>query len=253
MGTTTEMEIKISGRIISVEAVSKNKVKIISEVAESVIEESKQETMVLIEASKLSFHDKFMQYDPKTTEGKDFKELIISAINKGVNDFYRPVIDPSIDENEEIVYKAGSAPAVGYSYIWWENKAEKNNLRLGTRLEYIAFLGVLIKKMVESGWKVSTAWRAVYYNSNKIGHYLDSVDARYDFEPTGSRKICDFYDLGNTFKILSEDEDEDNDGYWLAGGYCCNQGSFSPIGGVYHLDNWKQKLEHSVGWLVLPT
>ena len=41
-----------------------------------------------------------------------------------------------------------------------------------------------------------------------------SEDAKYNFEPTGSRIICGFYDLANTYKIFAEDEEAG--GFWLA-------------------------------------
>ena len=55
--------------------------------------------------------------------------------------------------------------------------------RLGIKTEYIAFLGVLIKKLVDSGWKVDDAWDAVCNDSKKLGHYWNSENAMHVPEP----------------------------------------------------------------------
>ena len=207
----------------------------------------------LVEASTLSLQDEFMKHEPKTAEGKEFKQLLTDAIKKGLKDFYRPRLDPSFDENGEISYKPGEKPAVGRSYNWWEKKAKEfcreRGSRLGTITEYVAFLGVLLKRLVASGWKVQDAWSAVCNDSKELGHYWNSKNAKYDFDPTGSREICRFFDLANTFKILAEDEE--TGGFWLAGGGYNEDGIDCPLAGLVHFDNRNSDYDYSVGWLVL--
>ena len=208
-----------------------------------------------VEASKLSLDDKFMNYKPQTNRERVFKRLISEAIKNGLKDFYRPVLDPSFnDDMTGICYEFGKQPAVGKSYVWWVDTAKEfmQNSRLGTRYEYVAFLGVLIKKLVEKGWTVTKAWNAMCTDSKELGHYWNSDNAKRAFEDTGSREVCGFYDLANTCKILAEDKEVG--GFWLAGGSYFNNSDFFTLADILHynycyddqwLDQWL-----SVGWLV---
>ena len=209
----------------------------------------------LIEASKLSLDDEFMRYEPRTDGQRYFKNNLTSAIKSGVKDFYRPIYDPSIDKNRNIVFVAGKKPAVGHSYNWWVEAAEKyvsnRQIRLGTKNEYVAFLGVLIKKLIASGWSSEDAWYVVCDDSKMLGHYWNSENAKYDFEETGSREVCGLFDLANTFKILAWDDEAG--GFWLASGYYFDNSSRSPLAdlGLYdNLDDDNFNF-YSVGWYVL--
>ena len=207
---------------------------------------------VQIEAESLSWEDKFMDYLPQTEEEGWTKGLIAEAIKSRVKNFYRPIMDPSFTD-DGITYVAGKKPAVGESYKWWVDTAKKydpsRKSRLGTRLEYGAFLGVLIKKLVEEGKPVEWAWNAVCNDSKELGHYLNSEDAKHEFEPTGSRCICGFYDLANTCKILADDEG--TDGCWIAGGDYDNFGYYVPLADLCYVDCHMFDYSFSVGWLVL--
>ena len=208
----------------------------------------------LIEASKLSLDDEFMRYEPRTDGQRYFKNNLTSAIKSGVKDFYRPIYDPSIDENGNIVFVAGKMPAVWHSYDWWEKAAKEympeRRSRLGTKNEYLAFLGVLIKKLIAIGWNVADAWYAVCDDSKMLGHYWNSENAKNDFEETGSREVCGFFDLANTFKILAWDKEVG--GIWLASSSCFF--SISDVGPLANLVinfNQANVYDYSVGWYVL--
>ena len=207
-----------------------------------------------VEAESLSLDDEFMKYKPKTEQEEETKALIKEAIEKGVKNFYRPIMDPSFTKTgENIRYEKGRGPAVGKSYNWWKKVAEEycpeRNSRLGTRLEYAAFLGVLIKNLVAEGRSISWAWNAVCNDSKELGHYRNSENAKCKFEPTGSRQICDYYDLANTYKILAEDNEAG--GFWLAGGCYFNYSDNNPLAGL-NLDSCRDcDYHYSVGWLVL--
>jgi len=116
-------------------------------------------------ASKLSLTDKFMSHEPRNEGEKIFKELLTKVIKVGVSDFYRP----KFDSEGEICYQAGLKPAVGKSYDWWKKHAEEfcseRKSRLETNSVYVAFLGTLMKNLVESGWEVDAAWNAVCNDS----------------------------------------------------------------------------------------
>ena len=207
---------------------------------------------VQIEAESLSLDDEFMKYQPPTNRGAWIKEFIAEAINFRVKNFYRPIMDPSFTEGG-IEYVAGKMPAVGKSYNWWFDIAKEYNpylnSRLGTRLEYGAFLGVLIKKLVEEGYPVGLAWASVCNDSKELGHYCNSAIAECILEPTGSRCVCGFYDLANTYKILAEDIEEG--GYWLAGGGYNLNSYDGAIAVLYHCESRLNINLGGVGWIVL--
>ena len=219
--------------------------------AELKIEISKERDCILVEASKLSLTDTFMSHKPETEAEKKFKVTLIEVIKNGIEDFYRPAMDPSFSDNEKtkIHYMAGEKPAIGKSYSWWKETVKDSEFCLGTKAQYVAFLGILIKMLVAKGWTVGEAWNAVCNNSKELGHYKNSDNAKLRFEDTGSREICGFFDLANTFKILAEDEA--SGGFWLAGGNLGNVSYECPLADLG--PNYGCNVIHcsGVGWLVL--
>ncbi|MBO4816105.1 MAG: hypothetical protein J5507_04200 [Clostridia bacterium] len=252
--TTTGLELKVSGeRIVSANVLNNGicELTIKTTVSEEVSKVFKNR-IELIEASKLRLDDKFMKYKPQTNQEKEFKKVLSEAIKSGLKDFYRPVLDPSFnDDMTGICYEFGKKPAVGRSYNWWVDTAKDfmPNSRLGIRNEYVAFLGVLIKKLVKNGWSISKSWRAVCTDSKELGHYWNSDNAKHAFEDTDSREVCGFYDLANTYKILAEDKEAD--GFWLAGGRYLNYGYDYPLAVLSHDYNRDRDHHDGVGWLVL--
>ena len=267
MSKTTEIEVKFGGgRVLSSEV--KDRIcRLVVEVEEGKDENSimlkeinsiprKKEIydpFVLIPASKLSLTDDFMRHTPKTKSEEELRKELVEVIRTRVPDFYRPRLDPSLDKQGKICYQAGLNPAVGESYNWWEENAKEfcpeRKSRLGTKSEYVAFLGVLLKKLVASGWSIADAWNAVCNDSWELGHYRNSESALYNFEPTGSREICGFCDLGNTFKIVAEDKEAG--GFWIAGGEYIDDGSDNPLNGLEHSIYRYGGYFYGVGWLVL--
>lgn len=261
---TTEFEIKISsGRITNVNAVLENGIcKLTIEtvtqnepVAATVAANTYlTDDFAFVEASRLSLEDEFMKYNPRTEREKKFKKELTEVIKSGVKDFWRPKYDPSFnEEGTGICYEEGKKPAVGKSYNWWEKTAEafchEWQSHLGTKSEYVAFLGVLIKELVKSGWKVEKAWSTVCCDSKELGHYWDSKNAKHAFENTGSREVCGFFDNANTYKILAYDEEAG--GFWLGGGgYYVNSFCY-PLADLVRSDDRDDNLCNGVGWLVL--
>ena len=117
--------------------------------------------------------------------------------------------------------------------------------RLGTSTEYISFLGVLIKKLVYSGWEVSSAWDAVCNDSYELGYYPHIEHVIKGFELTGSREMVGYYDLGNTLKILADDG---ADRFWLAGG---RQECGGPLADLTYWKFPHTFISDGVGWIVL--
>ena len=219
--------------------------------AEMKIEISNARDCILIEASKLSLTDTFMSHKPKTEKEKEFKAILTEVIKSGIEDFYRPVMDPSFadEAKTKIHYKAGELPAIGKNYNWWKKTVKDSKWCIGTTAQYVAFLGVLIKMLVDKGWTCCEAWDAVCNDSRKLGNYENSDDKKHRIEDTGSREICGFFDLANTFKILAKDEEAGC--YWYAGGTCLGDSSLHPLAkwSPYELYDYNRGI--SVAWLVL--
>lgn len=212
-----------------------------------------KDVFCLIEASKLSLDDDFMKYNPKNIKEQKLKDELEVVIKKGIDDFWRPIMDPSIDNQGNICFKKGCLPAIGKTTSWWRSNAEKFNpmckSRLGTKSQYIAFLGVLIKTLVGEGLTVEDAWIDVCSDSKRLGNYWNSENSKHALEVTGSRTIAGFCDLGNTCKILLGEESENE--FWIAGGDCCDVSRDFPIASFGELCDPNYYLCRRVGWLVL--
>lgn len=207
----------------------------------------------IVKASTLSLKDDFLKHRPQTYNQKKFKQMLTAAIKSGLSDFRAQRMDASFDEEGNICFHAGMKPAVEKSANWW-NKTAKEFLpekesRLGTTKERIAFLGLLIKYLIEErGYTVSNAWEAVCDQSKDLGNYWDSKDAKYGIEDTGSRQVGDWYDLANTYKIIVDDE---AGGFSLVGGRCVDNGNNCPLANVFSIYYPFGVYKGSVGWLVL--
>ena len=258
MKTTAEMKIEVSNARISnaiATVMSDGTCKIELEVEMAMQKQNNNEIAndgcILVEASKLSLKDVFMSHKPKTKAEKKFKAILTDVIKTGIEDFYRPAMDPSFSDKEKtkIHYMAGEKPAVGKSYNWWKETVKDSKMCFGTKAQYVAFLGVLIKMLVDKGWTVGEAWDAVCNDSKKLGHYWNSDNAKHQFEDTASREICGFFDLANTYKILAEDEAAG--GFWLAGGSYCSNSGYYPLADLDLFINCGDDHDYGVAWLVL--
>ena len=256
MTTTAEMKIEVSNaRISNATIMPDGTCKLELEVEMATQKQNNNEIAndecILVEASKLSLKDIFMSHKPKTEAEKKFKATLTEVIKNGIEDFYRPAMDPSFSDKEEtkIHNKAGEKPAVGKSYNWWEETVKDSEWCLGTKAQYVAFLGVLIKMLVAKGWTVAEAWDAVCNDSKNLGHYWNSDNEKHQFEDTGSREVCGFFDLANTYKILAEDEEAG--GFWLAGGYYNFYGYYDPLADLVLNFSYNKNHYYGVAWLVL--
>ena len=207
----------------------------------------------IVKASTLSLEDEFLKHKPETNQQTRFKNALISAIKSGLSDFRAQRMDACFDEEGNICFKAGMKPAVGKSANWWKETAKKfmpeKGSRLGTTKERIAFLGLLIRYLIEEkGYTVSNAWKAVCDQSKDLGHYWDSENAKHDFEDTGSRQVGEWYDLANTYKITVDDE---AGGFSLVGGSCGDVGNICPLADVGSVGSPNDGYYVGVGWLVL--
>lgn len=250
MKTTAEMKIMVSNARISRATILRDgtcKLELEMNIHEM---DGHDDKCVLVEASKLSLNDDFMKHRPQTAQERLFKINLTKVIKNGIGDFYRPTMDPSFanESCKKIHYSAGELPAVGKYYQWWQEAVDGTIWKLGTKSQYIAFLGVLIKTLVSKGWKSGKAWNIVCNNSEELGHYCNSYNPKYQLEHTGSREICGFFDLGNTCKILANDDGTDK--FLLAGGCYENYGDIYPLSNLRRCEEHAFVYRQSVAWLV---
>lgn len=207
----------------------------------------------IVRASTLSLEDDFLKHRPQTENQREFRKKLIDAIKFGLSDFRAQRMDASFDKEGNICFHAGMRPALRKSAKWWKEIAEKfmpeKESRLGTTKERVAFLGLFIKYLIEEkGYKVSDAWGAVCDQSKKLGHYWDSNNQEYGLETTGSMQVGEWYDLGNTYKIIIDDETGD---FSLIGGSCQCYGNSFPLSNVRRILFPNKDMCSSVGWIVI--
>lgn len=214
--------------------------------------ENFDEMFPIVEVSKLSLDDEFLKHKPKTKKQRKLKNSIVEGIKFGLSDFRCPTMDPSEDKNGNIIFKKGSNPAVGHTSSWWDKKALQfmptKNSREGIQKEYDAFLGVLIKELLNLGYTVEEAWEAVCDDSCELGHYKNSKNSKPYLEPTGSRKVGRWYDLANTYKIIKKD---DGSGYLIASGSNAIVSDYSSLSTLAKFYYPYEACDCSVGWVVL--
>ena len=221
------------------------------------------DVLTIVEASQLKLSDEFLKYDPNYDDGsfrrskilkKSIKEKLEDMIDRGLDDFYIPRFTPSFKgTDKELCFLPGTRPAVGASYNEWEKLAKDfcpaRNSRLGTYEEYVAFIGVLIKRLVRSGRSVEKAWYEVCADSKNLGNYVQKkiTGNEHFLESTKRREVCGFYDLANTSKILAWNKA----GYYkvASGDYYCIS-NLHPIAHSYREKNRELKDYYSVGWMV---
>lgn len=168
------------------------------------------------------FVGEWLEHQPTTPRQKETLALYQEAKAKGrLHAFTCMTVDPSVKDGK-LVYQKGLPIKTGFSQRQWAKMLKEynpsRNSRQMTRTEYACRNLFLIQRLVESGYKIEEAWRAVCDDSREIGHYYNSDNAKGDFEPTGSREVCGFCDLANAWKFIAEDSWEEAGGFWAAGG-----------------------------------
>ena len=223
-------------------------------VAEETVSKVDENLFVKIEPSKLSLDDKFMRHSPRTFKERCFKNLLTDAINHKVEDFYCPRYAPSFTEDgKSFCYTPGKMPAVGKSYSWWESESRRfeydRDSRLGTIDEYALFLGTLMKKMVDAGNSIELVWNFVCSDSAILATYSNSPESTKKLLPVGAEfEVWGFYDLGNTYKLLIENEAADS--FWLGSGCFSDDSTKCPLANIEKTHDHSCFVYHSVGWVV---
>jgi len=202
---------------------------------------------IKVEGSESMIYAKLMEHVTESEREIAFMMNLKKAISASVPDFEVFACDPSIDKNGKLQFVPGFKPAVGYSYNELDNLAKENGLRLGNKYEYVLFLGTLISQLIAEGWSEAEAWHSVCVDSEELGHYINSADAKNGLELTGSRKIAGKCDLANTRKILAKDAC----GFWLTGG-CYFRDSYDyPLADLNLCSIFGNHGNYGVGWFVL--
>lgn len=221
---------------------------------ENFSKEEFEEKFPIVRASILTINEYFMKQEPKTERQYRIKNSIIEGIEYGMDDFRRPAMDPSINEDKNLYYKKGEKPATGISAELCFEKAKsimpEKNSRMGSLLQYDVFLGLLIKYLVEEKkFRLADAWKAVCDDSKDLGHYWNLEDAQHDFETTGKRKVWNFYDLSNTLKFVTDNNSASGfsavSGFYFSCSYC------SPLSEVRNIVNANGGFRHTVPWIVI--
>lgn len=201
------------------------------------------------------FAGEWLEHQPTTRRQEETLTLYQEAKAKGrLHTFTCMTVDPSIKDGK-LVYQKGLPIRTGFSQRQWAKMLKEynpsRNSRQMTRTEYACRNLFLIQRLVESGYKIEDAWRAVCDDSREIGHYRNSENPKGDFEPTGSREVCGFCDLANAWKFIAEDPWEEAGGFWAAGGYSYSSSYYYPVADLDHYGNVDDENYDGVGMLAL--
>ena len=203
---------------------------------------------IKIPGSDSPIYAELLKHKPADDKEAKFIDDLKEAISKSVKKFEVFVNDPSMDDNGKLQFVPRFEPAKGYSYDELEELAKENGLRLGTKDEYILFMGWLITSLINEGWFEKDAWFAVCTDSRELGHYYTLAKHEDALELTGSRMIAGKCDLANTREVLARDEKSHV--FWIAAG-CYDELSYNRpltcLGCVYYFDTPNY---NSVGWFV---
>ena len=200
------------------------------------------------------FAGAWLEHQPTSRRQKETLDLYQDAKAKGrLHAFTCMTIDTSVKDGK-LVYQKGLPIKTGFSQRQWAKMLKEynpsRNSRQMTRTEYACRNLYLIQKFVESGYEIA-AWEAVCDDSRKIGHYCNSDNPKNDFEPTGSREVCGFCDLGNAWKFLAEDPWEEAGGFWAAGGGFLYDGNRGPVADLNPCNSVDGDFHNGVGMLAL--
>lgn len=210
-------------------------------------------------STKLSIEDAFIWVDFTSIKKSDYqaeresdreeilRQNILEAIeNNRLKGLYVAILEPSVDDDDNIYFAMGADPGIGYSAVWWNNNATKfcperksRNLSFD---EYFMILAHLIKNS-------DITWKEAAENSGMKGNFWNSPNSPHVMEKTGTRKCGEFYGfVGNTCKYV---KDAKATGYACMGGSFNRDGSCKPVAGAGSIFFPSCGYHYSVGWLVL--
>lgn len=206
----------------------------------------------VVHAGTISLDDEIFKHKPETVNQVIFKKRLEHALNMNIYNFRAQVMDPSLDKDGNIIFKAGEKPAIGQPTMWWDLQVQhyfpKKRSRMGSPNQRIIFLAVLMRELVNNyNYTISEAWKAICDQSREICNCADTIQGKKYIEPTGSRKIGQWADLGNVYKITKHNEKSfalEGSNYNFSGNFC----TLSFIIGDHKLGNFHKS---SLGWMVM--
>lgn len=184
-----------------------------------------------------------------TDRQKEFKEDVLEALANKPKEGYRwlPVFEPSSDGKDGLQFVKGEKPLVGINCLEWDKKLKEyspeNQSGKSSKTTYFLLLLRWLKDDIATLEQLTE-------NSEEIGHYCNSENAKDDFERTGERMFGGLYGfVGNTGKIV---EDSDSEfGYSLLGGSYYDNGFIFPLADVVPINYPDYKDYDCVGLLEL--
>ncbi len=160
-----------------------------------------------------SFKGKWLDHTPTTIRQERILHLFFNAkVDGKLHPFTCMTIAPSI-LNNQVVYERGLQLGNGFSYLFWEN-ALKNydpdrNSRIMIESEFACQNLCIIRSLVKDyKYSIDAAWYAVCDNS-----YILKSDISLRKQPSGSNKICNFYDLLSADYIIAKNPWQSSDGF----------------------------------------
>ena len=169
-----------------------------------------------------------------------FLEDLEAAINAHIPNFKVPIYAPSFVSNgkKQVQFVPGAFPAVGRSYRENLQIAKECKLQIGTLYHYTLYLATIaLRLMNQLGFPLKDAIKAICVDSKDIGNYSNSHGSMLKIEKTGSRMIVGFYDLANTYRIVSRNHDLNL--YYVVGGDFQSLSYMNPIATrTSNVDSW---------------
>lgn len=206
-----------------------------------------EEMFPIVDIEAVSLSDNFMAYNPTTSNQTRVRRDIRTAKKNHMKNFRRATLIPSFQEDgKSICYEENGRPAVGRTPKWWSNALEKfdseKNSRMGNILEYDAFLGTVIKRLVEKeNYSVEKAWEIV----------CDSRINSWNIEKSkvgGKKPLGKVYDQENIRQIIRGYQGTD---FFIIGGLYEKGSMVSPIATIEEVESPASYYVKTTGWLVL--
>lgn len=198
---------------------------------------------------------------------RDFRSRVRRAKRARIKAFYKPIYDPSFQDDVMVFEKGRFSP--NYNYNKWRESVSKmkpvegRRWSLGNENQYYAFLVWLVNQLVKKGKSIEEAMYRVVIDSDELGVYYRRSRMRVTL--TGEKEVCGIFDLASTrkvvepgsvmlkmFNFVKEKKTGRRFGYIVVGGDDFDRGYKSPLAKKYFYED--KKIFGSfgaVGWMVL--
>ena len=117
---------------------------------------------------------------------------------------------------------------------------------IGTDRHYYAFLTSLVNCLVKKGLSIKKAIEFIFSKPKEF----NQNGACGKFRITANQAICGYYNLLDSYKILTCTQKRGN-GFWLAGCNINYDNGDLPLSDLIYVEDVELQEKGSVGWLVL--